>query len=147
VYSDSYEEAGLIRNKWIAIACMVVGLLAAGIAIGVLAEKRVHDHGRPTIAIVNACQAVTNGGTLKLDSSGFSPGGYYLTIVWRGDSVYLDDWGQADVFGKTSSWHWPCDADSKPGQYKVQLLDEQAGRMSNKVGFTVQPPPTATSNK
>lgn len=99
------------------------------------------DSGRPYIKLVNSCHAEDNGGTLTLDSNGFTPGSNYDTDVTLNGKFYFNSWGIADQDGHVSSWRWACDSNTKPGVYRVVVFDSIKQRLSNRLKFTVPGPP------
>ncbi|HVO86242.1 MAG TPA: hypothetical protein VMT23_00725 [Candidatus Binatia bacterium] len=129
-----------------AIAIIAVGCVVAVVAITSAVESSLRSIGRPSIALVNTCQAVDNGGTLTLKSSNFTPGGNYNTVVTLNGKFYFNSWGLADDAGHLSSWRWPCDRDTRPGDYRIVVLDGDKQRLSNELKFNVPKPPTDTGS-
>jgi hypothetical protein len=92
------------------------------------------------------------GGTIRSESSGFTPKGNYTSMVWGPDGQpYKGNLvsGVVDVYGKTSNWSWNAGgtfyygAVDPPGRYKVVVIDDATGRATHPVYFTVRSDPAA----
>lgn len=97
-------------------------------------------------AVTGSC--TTAGGTLRSNSSGFTPGGRYTIKVFYPDGRPYTNLtaGSSGTVRSDGSvvWNWDCTGDP-PGRYTTELADESTGRSTGRVAFSIggsQPPQT-----
>jgi hypothetical protein len=123
------------RRSAVILAVVVVIVVLVALVFGASGGSS----SDPSFKIVGGpCAAVANGGVVYSSSSGFTPNGKYVTQAWVNGrpipSSDLHNPGRADVYGRTSSWHWTCLPPA--GDYTVRITDLSTGK-SAQSHFTI----------